>query len=157
MIDLQQIEILASEMEGRYEVDKILDERKRGKTKEYLIKWTNYNYYESRWEKEEHITDDIIKKWQQTDQKTRKNRRSAYKRSLKNKAEDSVCNQNEFKHQTVAKFKYRYIKKLAGETIFRSGVSCVQNIVKCQRRRRKFLQTMVIYRFFDVILFVEFF
>ena len=75
VVDLQEIAILAGE-EGRYEVDKILENEKR--EEEYLIKWTNYNYYKSRWEKEEHNI-----KWQQTDQKTRKNRRSAYKRPLK--------------------------------------------------------------------------
>lgn len=41
--------------EEGYEVERIVDSRKSGKTHEYLIKWKNYPSAENTWEPEENL------------------------------------------------------------------------------------------------------
>lgn len=146
LTDLQQTDTLAEEMDEKYEVDFIIDEKKNGE--EYLVKWTRYAYYDSKWEPKGNITRDIIKKWQETDEKTRAQRIRAYKRSIKNKPkpildEDSVETQTKFKNKIVPKFKQLYIRQFAGERIFKNGTQSVKNIIKCRRRKSRFIQTRV--------------
>ena len=70
-------------MEGQYEVDFIVDERKSNKREEFLIKYTRYNYHECTWEPIKNISKDILEAWKKTDEKIRAQRKRSYKRSMK--------------------------------------------------------------------------
>lgn len=137
------METLASEMEGYYEADFIIDERKgKGGQTEYLVKYTRYNYYESTWEPSKNITRDILQAWNETDDKTKKDRQSCWKRS-KNQTTDAVVEQKKFKHKVVPRFKHCIVQEIVGRRIFENGITAVENIVRCRRRKSKFLQSMV--------------
>lgn len=54
-----------SENKNVYEIDEIIDKRRKGKSWEYLIKWKGYKYSESTWEPKSNIFDDkAIKKFE---------------------------------------------------------------------------------------------
>jgi hypothetical protein len=51
--------------DDEYEVERILDERRRKGRKQYLVKWHGYDMNDSTWEPEENITNapNVIREW----------------------------------------------------------------------------------------------
>ena len=47
------------------------------------------------------------------------------------------------KHKVVPKFKHSLIENVVGARLYANGVRAIDNIVKCRRRKSKFLQTVV--------------
>jgi hypothetical protein len=66
-------EPLIENEENRFEVEKIIDRRKIGKSFEYLIKWRNYNAKYNTWEKKAELVKEIPQLIQRFDKKLEKN------------------------------------------------------------------------------------